>query len=73
MGLDPIRHALDRVEIPWFAIGSLHEGNLHEVIAAGARRVVVVRAISEAEDPEAAARGLRAALETEAEAGVGTS
>jgi thiamine-phosphate pyrophosphorylase len=42
------------------------------VMAAGARRVVVVRAITEAEDPSAAARALRAALTGE-EARVGTA
>jgi thiamine-phosphate pyrophosphorylase len=40
---------------PWFAIGGIELGNLDEVLAAGARRVVVVRAITEASDPHAAA------------------
>jgi thiamine-phosphate pyrophosphorylase len=48
---------------PWFAIGGLDAGNVGEVVERGARRIVVVRAITEAEDPEAAARALRAALE----------
>jgi thiamine-phosphate pyrophosphorylase len=41
---------------PWFAIGGIE--NLHrleEVLSAGADRVVVVRAITEAADPQAAA------------------
>jgi len=42
------------------------------VVGAGARRVVVVRALTEADDPEAVARALRAALVQE-EAGVGTA
>ncbi|MBA9006625.1 thiamine phosphate synthase [Thermomonospora cellulosilytica] len=50
---------------PWFAIGGIDAGNLDQVLAAGARRVVVVRAITEAADPGAAAaelaRRLRAA------------
>jgi len=50
---------------PWFAIGGIDLGNLDEVLAAGARRVVVVRALTAAEDPGAAAaefvRRLRAA------------
>jgi thiamine-phosphate pyrophosphorylase len=50
-------------ERPWFAIGGLHAANLHEVVARGARRVVVVRALTEAADPESAARELRAGLE----------
>jgi len=36
--------------------------NVPEVVAAGATRVAVVRAIVEADDPERAARELRAAL-----------
>jgi thiamine-phosphate pyrophosphorylase len=40
---------------PWFAIGGIDLDNLDEVLAAGARRVVVVRAITEADDPRAAA------------------
>jgi thiamine-phosphate pyrophosphorylase len=50
---------------PWFAIGGIDLGNLDQVLAAGARRVVVVRAITAAGDPRAAAaafaRALRAA------------
>ena len=42
---------------PWFAIGGIETlDRLDEVIARGARRAVVVRAITEAEDPGAAAR-----------------
>ncbi|MBO0820365.1 MAG: thiamine phosphate synthase [Nocardiopsaceae bacterium] len=44
-----------RPERPWFAIGGIGLGQLDEVLAAGARRVVVVRAITEAPDPGAAA------------------
>lgn len=47
---------------PWFAIGGIDHGNLDEVIAAGARRVVVVRALTEAADPRAAAAALKARL-----------
>jgi thiamine-phosphate pyrophosphorylase len=63
-GLDYVAWAAHRLgEKPWFAIGGLHAGNLGDVLERGARRVVVVRAITEAEDPEGAARALRAALE----------
>jgi thiamine-phosphate pyrophosphorylase len=48
---------------PWFAIGGVDGGNVDEVAAAGARRVVVARAIREAADPGAAAAFLRAGLE----------
>ena len=44
---------------PWFAIGGITPGNLHEVTAAGATRIVVVRAITDAPDPTAATRTLR--------------
>jgi thiamine-phosphate pyrophosphorylase len=43
---------------PWFAIGGIDLHNLDAVLAAGARRVVVVRAITEAADPVAATRAL---------------
>ena len=50
---------------PWFAIGGISLARLDEVLAAGATRVVVVRAITEADDPAAATasfiRRLRAA------------
>lgn len=43
---------------PWFAIGGVDLGNVDEVVAAGASRIVVVRAITEAADPTAAAAEL---------------
>ena len=53
---------------PWFAIGGIGEANLDEVLAAGARRVVVVRALTEAADPGAAAARLAARLRAAAPA-----
>lgn len=47
---------------PWFAIGGIDERRLDAVLAAGARRIVVVRAITEAPDPRAAAARLAARL-----------
>ncbi|GLY71640.1 thiamine phosphate synthase [Amycolatopsis taiwanensis] len=62
-GLDLVRATADSATSrPWFAIGGIDLTRLPEVIAAGASRVVVVRAITEAEDPEAAARAIRARL-----------
>lgn len=62
-GLSYVSHAAQVAgERPWFAIGGIDLGNIGEVVAAGARRVVVLRAIRDAEDPEAAAAALRAAL-----------
>jgi thiamine-phosphate pyrophosphorylase len=62
-GLGYVEYAAAHTAKPWFAIGGLDAGNVGEVVARGATRVVVVRAITDAADPEAAARGLRAALE----------
>lgn len=47
---------------PWFAIGGIDLDNIDEVLARGARRVVVVRAITEAADPAAATAALAARL-----------
>jgi len=67
-GLDYVAYAAAHARKPWFAIGGLDAGNVREVVAQGAGRVVVVRAIADAEDPEAAARALRAALEDRGQA-----
>jgi thiamine-phosphate pyrophosphorylase len=48
---------------PWFAIGGIGPDTVARVRRAGARRIVVVRAIRDAPDPEAAARSLREALD----------
>jgi thiamine-phosphate pyrophosphorylase len=62
-GLDLVRHVAGlRVQRPWFAIGGIDAGNLDQVLAAGATRVVVVRALTEAPDPGAAAAQLAARL-----------
>jgi len=61
-GLDLTRYAAATATRPWFAIGGIDADRLDEVLAAGASRVVVVRAITGADDPEAAARSLRARL-----------
>jgi thiamine-phosphate pyrophosphorylase len=47
---------------PWFAIGGIDPSTLPEVAAAGARRIVVVRAVTEAPDPAAAVRSLLSEL-----------
>ncbi|MCX5196804.1 thiamine phosphate synthase [Streptomyces sp. NBC_00249] len=58
-GLDLVRYAASlEQDRPWFAIGGIDRGNLDEVLDAGATRVVVVRAITEASDPQAAAAEL---------------
>jgi thiamine-phosphate pyrophosphorylase len=77
-GLDYVRYAAemlppdDPTSIPWFAIGSIDAGNVAEVRAAGARRIVVVRAIRDAEEPAEAAFELREAIAPEAGIAEGT-
>jgi thiamine-phosphate pyrophosphorylase len=63
-GTDYVRHAAATAGAkPWFAIGGIDHSNIGDVAAAGATRVVVVRAIRDAADPRAAAAELRSALE----------
>ncbi len=62
-GLGLIEHAAGEATIPWFAIGGIDTRNVASVVAAGAERIVVVRAIRDAKDPRAAASRLREALE----------
>ncbi|MDL9938391.1 thiamine phosphate synthase [Gordonia sp. ABSL1-1] len=63
-GLDLVRAAAQAIEAdpaaakPWFAIGGIDAARVPEVTAAGARRIVVVRAITASADPAAAAREL---------------
>lgn len=68
-GLDLVRStAAAQPTRPWFAIGGIDNARLPEVLAAGATRIVVVRAITAAADPEAAARTLKHRLLDNAEA-----
>ena len=62
VGLDLVRAAAAEATVPFFAIGGIDLGNAAAVVAAGATRLSVRRAISSAEDPEAAARRFRHAL-----------
>lgn len=50
-GLDYVRYAAQHSPIPWFAIGGIDVNNVHDVIAAGAERVAVVRSLMQAEQP----------------------
>ncbi|MEU2255708.1 thiamine phosphate synthase [Nocardia xishanensis] len=62
-GIDLIRSTADAHPTrPWFAIGGIDQQRLPELLEAGAERIVVVRAITEARDPAAAARELKSAL-----------
>ena len=67
-GLDLVRHAAAVAPVfsmaakPWFAVGGITAANLDAVLAAGARRVCVVSAITGAADPQAAAEALAGPL-----------
>jgi thiamine-phosphate pyrophosphorylase len=62
-GLDLVRAVAKRdVDRPWFAIGGIDADRLPQVLEAGANRIVVVRAITDAADPRAAAQELSDAL-----------
>lgn len=63
VGLELVRYAAANATVPFFAIGGLNAENLDEVLDAGATRVCVLRAIADAEDPEAAARTIRERLD----------
>ena len=58
-GFELVRAAAARVQIPWFAIGGIDLDTVDKVVAAGAPGIAVVRAIRDADDPEAAARALK--------------
>jgi thiamine-phosphate pyrophosphorylase len=68
IGLDPVRYAADaappgtRGSRPWFVTGAMSPDTAPPVLAAGARRLVVVRAITEAADPAAVAARMAAVL-----------
>ncbi len=63
-GLDLVRHAAAvTTDHPWFAIGGIDEERAPEVTAAGATRIVVVRALTAASDPARAATSLRTAID----------
>ena len=62
IGLDPISHAASVADRPWFVTGAMSRETAGPVLAAGARRLVVVRALTEADDPARATRDLVALL-----------
>ena len=68
VGLDLLRYAAEHATVHFFAIGGISPDNAVAVRAAGAGRIAVVRAITEASDPAGATRALREAV---AEVGVG--
>jgi thiamine-phosphate pyrophosphorylase len=71
VGLGLIEHAAAHAPHPFFAIGGVDPANAGQVVEAGARRLGVVRAIRDADDPAAAAETLRDALAPVGEAAPG--
>ena len=71
VGLGLVEHAGGSAPHPFFAIGGIDATNAGEVIAAGARRLGIVRAIRDADDPTAAAEALRGELAAIGEAAPG--
>jgi thiamine-phosphate pyrophosphorylase len=63
VGLELVAHAAQVATKPFFAIGGISPLNAGEVVAAGAQRLCVVRAIRDAPDPQVAAEALRRAFE----------
>jgi thiamine-phosphate pyrophosphorylase len=62
-GIEFLRAAATETSLPAFALGGIDPGNMSQVVAAGVRRVAVGAAVCRADDPEQAARFLRAALD----------
>ena len=62
VGLELISHAAANGGHPFFAIGGIDPSNAAQVVGAGARRLCIVRAIRDAEDPAAVAAELRSAF-----------
>jgi thiamine-phosphate pyrophosphorylase len=62
VGLELVRYAASHAATPFFAIGGIDTTNAAAVAAAGAQRIAVVRALTEADDPQRAAAALREAI-----------
>jgi thiamine-phosphate pyrophosphorylase len=59
VGTALVEYAAANARTPFFAIGGIDLTTVDAVRAAGAERIAVVRALTDAEDPEACARALR--------------
>jgi thiamine-phosphate pyrophosphorylase len=58
VGLGLVRTAAERERRPWFAIGGIDPRTLPDIVECGARRIVVVRAVTESDEPGKAVRRL---------------
>ncbi|HEY1520181.1 MAG TPA: thiamine phosphate synthase [Solirubrobacteraceae bacterium] len=73
VGLELVRYANEHATVPFFAIGGIAPANVAAVRHAGADRIAVVRALTEAPDPGAVARALRASIIGAGEVRVGSA
>jgi thiamine-phosphate pyrophosphorylase len=73
VGLALVRYAADHATVPFFAIGGVAPANVDSVRSAGAERIAVVRALTEASDAARAARELRQAIAPVGEVRVGAA
>jgi thiamine-phosphate pyrophosphorylase len=71
VGLGLVEHAASAAAHPFFAIGGIDPSNAGQVVAAGAQRLGVVRAIRDADNPAAVAAALRQSLAAVGEAAPG--
>lgn len=62
VGYELVRYAVAHADVPFFAIGGISPANVGAIRNAGATRVAVVRALTDAPEPELVARSLRRAL-----------
>jgi thiamine-phosphate pyrophosphorylase len=62
-GLDYLRYAATNIDRPFFVTGGVTPETLPAMLDAGARRFVVVRYLTQSDDPEAGARALRRVIE----------
>ena len=58
MDLDILKEVINKIRIPVFAIGGIHQGNIENLIHMGVRRVAVCRAILQAADVGATTRSM---------------
>lgn len=61
VGLGLVTYAAEHAGLPFFVTGGMDAATIGETLRAGAHGVVVVRALTEADDPGAVARALRGA------------
>jgi thiamine-phosphate pyrophosphorylase len=73
VGLSLVRYAAEHATVPFFAIGGIMQGNVDAVRGAGAERIAVVRALTDASDPARAGRELSRSMSTDGEVRVGAT